>query len=161
MPHRKIMHSKRVALLTKKLSNNIDIYNAALYHDFLERGGKENKMRNIISFYSYRLVKALTKDSYNKNLYNDTLEDIKINFTIYSENFKNDIIIIKLCDRVDNIKQRLKKNKLKKSYLKKSVELIQYLYDNYTGDKQKIISLIDIEIPIIKKYLYLDDNSNI
>lgn len=154
MPIKKFKHSKRVAELTKLLKNNVDVYSAAVYHDFLERGGSKKDMKKILSPYAFELVKVLTNE--NKE---DTLNKFKKMFGYTGGEFLNDIIIIKLCDRTDNLKKRSIKNTLDKEYIKSSVELIQWMWDKYKGDKSKIKNFIEFNIfpyvPKIRKKLNL------
>jgi len=146
-PIRKVMsrykykHSKRVANLTKELSNSEDVYNSALYHDFLERGGKIEDTRKVLSFHSYQLVLALSHDEDE-----DTLTSLKIALQDKPQEFINDIVCIKLCDRTDNLKTRLDEDRLKRKYIKKSTKLIQYLYDSFEGDKSILDSFIEKHI---------------
>ena len=63
LPTKKLKHSKRVADLTRLLNDNPDIYSAAVYHDFLERGGEKSDMKKILSPYSIQLVKVLSNET--------------------------------------------------------------------------------------------------
>jgi hypothetical protein len=155
MSKSKFEHSKRVASLVKQLSDSIDVYNGALYHDFLERGGSEIQTKSILSYYTYQLVNALShRDD------EDTLEALKRNLNDKSQLFINDIVIIKLGDRTDNLITRVKEDRLKKKYIKKSAKLIQFLYDSYLGDKSKINDFIEnnifSSIPSMRDRIILD-----
>lgn len=157
MSRYKYEHSKRVANLTKELTISEDVYNSALYHDFLERGGKIEDTRKILSFYSYQLILALSHEEDE-----DTLTSLMIKLQGKSQEFINNIVYIKLCDRVDNLKTRFINNKLKSKYIKKSSKLIQFLYDSFEGDKSILDSFIEKHIfsiiPKMREELILNTN---
>jgi hypothetical protein len=156
LPSKKFKHSKRVAELTKLIKDNKDIYSAAVYHDYLERGGAEGEMEHILSPYALELVYILTNDTDD-----DALLKLQIRLSGKSQDVKNDILIIKLCDRADNLKKRAFKNILSKNYIKKSTELIQWILDNYKGDKSKLKTFITNNIfpyiPKLTKKIYLEE----
>ncbi len=156
LPSKKFKHSKRVAELTKQIKDDKDIYSAAVYHDYLERGGAEGDMEHILSKYALELVNILTNDTDD-----DALLKLQIRLSGKSQDIKNDILIIKICDRADNLKRRAFKNILSKNYIKKSAELIQWIYDSYKGDKNIlkyfIIRNIFPYIPKLNKKIYLDE----
>jgi len=137
----KFKHSKRVGGLTKQIKDDKDIYSAAVYHDFLERGGVETEILPILSTYALELVKALSSETND-----DVLINLKNVLSGKSKVFINDILIIKLCDRSDNLKKRAKKDILGKGYVRKSAELIQWIWNNYTGDKLKMKQFVEIII---------------
>jgi hypothetical protein len=97
----------------------------------------------------------LTKHN-NKAKDISTLSDLKMKFPTFSDSFKNDVIYIKLCDRTDNLNKRVKSGDLSKRYINKSIKLIQYLYDNYIGNKEKIKNFILINLPILKNDIMFD-----
>ncbi|CAG7581543.1 MAG: putative hydrolase [uncultured marine phage] len=124
-------HSKRVADLTKQLSNSEDIYNAAYYHDYLERSGNREKMGEVLSFYSHTLVILLTNKEGE-----DALHSLKKKLKGSNKKIKDDTIIIKTCDRIDNLLKRKREGKLTKKYIRKSADLFKYMYNNYSRQKQ-------------------------
>ena len=146
-PVRKVMslykyeHSKRVAKLTKELSSSDDVYYGALYHDFLEKGGSEEESKKVLSFKSYELIISLSHDDDE-----DTLTALITSLQDKPQDFINNIIYIKLCDRTDNLKTRFSNDKLKNKYIKKSAKLIQFLYDSFEGDKSILDSFIEKHI---------------
>lgn len=142
----KLKHSKRVANNTSYMIYSEDVYNAALYHDFLEKGGSDTILKTIVSEYSYELIQAL---SHSDN--ESVIKALKNKLIGKSEKFINDIIIIKLADRADNLKRRANDRSLNKEYIKKSIKLIQYLYDSYTGDSPNISKFINNKITNIHK----------
>jgi hypothetical protein len=141
MSRYKYKHSKRVANLTKELSKSEDVYSGALYHDFLERGGDDKKSMDILSFHSYQLVKTLSHDDDE-----DTLQALMNSLEGKPQEFINDIVYIKLCDRTDNLKTKFNNDRLKNKYIKKSSNLIQFLYDSFEGDKTQLESFIEKHI---------------
>jgi len=151
MPVEKVKHSKRVANLVRLISKSQDVYNAALYHDFLERGGNIYKLKNIITPYSIQLVEFLSyNDNDNKISKNKTLDTLKDRFKKIDINTKNDIIEIKICDRIDNLLRKKYLNKLNDKYLLKSQELFDFLISSYDGNKKKLLNFTQ---PYISKIL--------
>ena len=61
---------------------------------------------------------------------------------VEDKDLKNIIILVKLCDRYDNLRQRIKSGKLRKKYKRKSEELIDWLLSQYTGKRKPISILI-------------------
>jgi hypothetical protein len=143
MPLQKVKHSKRVANLVKLLSTSKDVYNAALYHDYLERGGDIKVLKNIINSYSIKLVEFLTYyDNDIKISKNKSLDILKDRFKDLDTKTKNDIIEIKICDRIDNLIRKKELNKLNDKYLIKSKELINFLTSSYDGRKSLLTNFI-------------------
>lgn len=143
LPSKKYKHSKRVAELTKQIKNadSDDIYASAVYHDFLERGGDIKEMEMILTPYALELVKILTNETDE-----DTLIKLKSLLSGKSQSMIDDILIIKLCDRTDNLTKRIFNNELNKKYYKKTVELLQWIWDNYKGDKKIMEDFIENNI---------------
>ena len=111
----------------------------------------------MLNYYTYELVKALTHKEDEK-----TLDALKLNLIGKPQYFVNDIVIIKIADRTDNLNTRVKEGRLKKKYIKKSAKLIQHLYDIYKGDKQNLKDFIENNIlsivPELKDKLVLDSS---
>ncbi len=154
LSNKKLNHSKRVADLTKLIKDDEDIYAAAVYHDFLERGGDVKDMEQTLTKHALELAHLLTNDEEE-----DTL--LKLQKALYNKpkNIVNDVLTIKICDRFDNLKKRMVKNELSKKYIKKSSELIQWIWDNFDGDKSKLEDFITkkifVYIPKISKKVEL------
>lgn len=143
MPVQKVKHSKRVANLVKLLTKSQDVYNAALYHDFLERGGSNEKLKNMVSSYSIKLVEFLTYyDNDVKLSKNKSLDILKERFKDLDTKTKNDIIEIKICDRIDNLLRKKELNKLSNKYLIKSQELFDFLLNSYEGKNNSLLNFI-------------------
>jgi (p)ppGpp synthase/HD superfamily hydrolase len=154
----KFKHSKRVGELVKLIDPDKDLYTAAVYHDFLERGGSVIDLQKLFGNRIIELVMCLTD---NKTMTDDTLTNIKQKLSNKSSDIINDVLTIKLCDRADNLKKREYKNDLSKKYLKKSAELIQYIWNTYSGDnKEKMRNFIHNNIlpyiPSIEKDLKIN-----
>jgi len=141
MPAKKFKHSKRVGELTKLIKDDEDVYSAAIYHDFLERGDDLEDMGLILKPHALELVEALT--NYDNE---EPIKKLREGIIGRDNNFINDFLIVKLCDRTDNLKKRIMENKLKKDYLKKSVEIIQFIVDNYKGDLSKIKQFVETQL---------------
>lgn len=154
LPKQKLKHSKRVAEYTKEIKDDKDVYNASVYHDFIERGGNYEDCGKILSPYALKLVKCLTNNDDT-----DTLLKLKMVLSGCDNKTKNDVLIIKIADRADNLNKRLDKDNLNKKYLNKSIELIQYIWDNYTDDKTKLFRFINVniirKIPFFKEKIHL------
>ena len=149
----KVKHSKRVARETQHITHSIEVYKSALYHDYLEKNGNINTLKSVTSEYSYSLILAL---SHNKR--DDVLESIKGNLIGHNKQFINDVVVIKLCDRRDNLGKKFKAKTLSKDYIKKSIKLIQYLYDKYNGDKTLLVKFITNNIFPYSNKFYLKLN---
>jgi hypothetical protein len=154
LSNKKLKHSKRVAELTKLIKDDEDIYAASVYHDFLERGGDVKDMEQTLSKHALELAHLLTNDEDE-----DTL--LKLQKSLYNKpkNIINDVLTIKICDRFDNLKRKMIKNELSKKYIRKSSELIQWIWDNFDGDKSKLEDFIKkkifVYIPKISKKIEL------
>lgn len=145
---KKFKHSKRVAELTKILKDENYIYSAAIYHDFLERGGTLEELKNLVPKESIEIIEILTNDTDES-----TILKLKSKLEGKSINVINDVLLIKLCDRCDNLKIRYNNKELKSNYIDKSAELIQWIYQTYSGDKLKLKQFLQKEmityVPII------------
>ncbi len=137
MPPSKVKHSIRVATDVAEVKKDKKIIFAALFHDYVERGGNVDELP--ISEKSKLLVKLLTTidDEYSdsENIPLSHMKDVLAN--IKDEKIKNKLIIIKLADRLDKFKNK----KLSKKYIKKSKELIKFLVKNHSGNNKDIMKL--------------------
>ena len=150
MPIQKVKHSERVAKLSKSLASAAYVYDAALYHDFLERGGTIEHLKKIISSRSIKLVEFLTYYDHEIKLSdNKSLDILKDRFKSLDSKTKNDLIKIKLCDRVDNLIRKKNTNRLDNKYLIKSQELINFLIESYEGEKSLLNFFIQKNFPEI------------
>ena len=97
------------------------------------------KIEHMLTPYSMQLVLLLTND-----------EDVKVLKTLKSKlsaisdsKVKDDVLIIKLCDRIDNLKKKYYTRKMDDNYLNKSNKLFNYILNNisdkYKSDVEKMI----------------------
>lgn len=131
MPKRKVNHSKRVA---KKMQNMPkDVQYAALFHDYLERGGDLTKIKEILPKKAISLIQLLTNDEESSPLKHmrNVLES-----GVVDERLANLLILIKIADRKDNYNKRIRNGSLTKKYKKKTSKLLEYLTKKYTGPRQ-------------------------
>lgn len=139
MPKSKQKHSLRVAKNIASVEQDVDVILAALFHDYIERGGKIEKLP--VSNLTKDIIFFLTSfDEEYEGEKNVPLAHIKeVLKKIKNQRLKNKLILIKLADRIDNLKKR--KGNINKSYRKKSEELIKYLLKKYEGDNSSVNKL--------------------
>jgi (p)ppGpp synthase/HD superfamily hydrolase len=139
---KKKIHSKNVRNLACKMGCDNDTEQAALFHDFIENGGSPKKLKNLVSPTAFGLIKDMTNKK-NK----DVLKSIKQKLKNADDNKKINLIKIKLADRAENVQTRIKENRLKLKYINKTAELVNYLYQEYPDNKNKI------KVFIIKNFI--------
>lgn len=137
LPKGKVKHSKRVADRLKKLPKEVQY--AALFHDYIERGGDPVMLQQILPDSSYQLVKLMTSESGESPIktIQKRLSEIK------NEDLKNFLILIKMADRKDNYEKRKRKNILTDKYIKKTKKLVSFLLQSYTGDFNLILDILN------------------
>lgn len=148
MPTQKVIHSMNVAKNVTKYSDDVDIIMSALFHDYIERGGDIDRID--ISETSKDIIKMLSiLDNENET---SEFIDVEMHMNeilsgIENQELRNDIIHIKLSDRLDNIRKRAVKKSLSKDYLNKSIDLFKTMDEYYNGkfNIQKIIKSIQKE----------------
>lgn len=123
-------HSKRVHEYILELDSTDDMQQAALFHDFIERGGSKDFLRDNLSTMAFKLIKVLTHKS-DKS----TLQSLKHHFASLNDEELSQAIKLKLADRADNFNSRINNNKLKDKYVNKTSNLLTYLYSVYPYDK--------------------------
>lgn len=155
MPPAKRKHSERVAKNLKKIGVKKTGVYAALLHDYLERGGTIKKLNKHITKLGLpneilQIVISLSQDEELDGVNNAPLHHMQsIMNNIADEDLKNMIILCKMSDRLDNLNKRAKTGKVSKNYRAKSVELIDYLVDNYTGDEKLLKNILNgFNLPI-------------
>lgn len=132
----KVKHSMRVVSHLDKLPKHVKI--AAIYHDFIENGGDENWLYNNVNSESIKLIRHLSIEDGST-----PLEHLKsVISSIEDEDEKNFVILIKIADRLDNFKKRIRKNELSEKYRKKTKKLLEFLIFNYTGNKKILKRLL-------------------
>ena len=132
MPVGKQRHSMRVSSNLVDLGVvDRDVVLGALFHDYIERGGDIDSLD--ISTTSKDMIKFLSVfDNQTSDTDNAPLEHLVSVFgNISNESLKNQLVMIKVSDRIDNLKRREKS--VSKRYLNKSIDMIKFLMGNYTG----------------------------
>jgi hypothetical protein len=146
MPAGKVKHSLRVGATLAKTGGSENTIKAALFHDFLERGGSVGAMTHVLGLDPHvaNLVVAMSSDEKesDSSYENEPLNHIRqILGGKLDDETKNQIILIKLSDRIDNLKRRVKAGGIGNNYIRKSKELCKFLFQHYTGDKESILIL--------------------
>lgn len=132
LPKSKLKHSKRVA--NKLWHMPKVVKDAALFHDYLERGGTVESISPLLHKDSIKLIKLLTNENglspikHIKNILSDVNDDT----------LKEFLILIKIADRKDNYTKRIKNKTITKKYKKKTKELLSFLLSQYKGDVKNI-----------------------
>jgi len=133
---KKQIHSYNVYNYLNDIENDKDSLHAALFHDFIEQGGNKKYLNKNLSLDTVKMIKILTNKSDN------VVKEFKLKTKNLNNNNKIKIFNIKLADRADNFNKRIINNELTNEYIYKTVNLIQYIYDNYPKDKSIIINFI-------------------
>lgn len=163
MPKRKRNHSERVtqgvhSLFTTRDApldmNQWTTVTAALFHDYLERGGDHTVLTKLgVTPETIQVINALTSDKND----NDPLEHLQGVLPTLDSNLKNMVILIKLSDRLDNLSQRADRGGIGRQYMNKSNELVKWLFQQYTGNPFYIMilrnRLRELGVKARKKYL--------
>lgn len=151
MPTHKRKHSKRVGRELHKAGLGHKSVYSGILHDFIERGGSIDKLHQLVGNLGLpaevtTIVKSLSSDEKQDTKSNDNepLEHIRsVLNTIKDEDIRNIIILVKIADRVDNLRKRLrKKGKIGRRYRQKSRDLMSFLSNNYTGKKKYFNNLM-------------------
>lgn len=131
MPKGKQKHSIRVSKSLVDFDSSVDVILGALFHDYIERGGNIDKLP--ISQTSKDIVRFLSAfDSSLTDVDNAPLHHLQLIFKdIENQELKNKLVLVKISDRLDNIKRRGKK--ISKDYLNKSKDLFRFLMSQYNG----------------------------
>ena len=159
MRKRKQKHLRRVEKAVKLVGGDKDVQRAALLHDLIERGGDVEVARRLFNL-SDRTVNIIqhlsnTESSEQEDTPNVPLAHIQM--ILNSQDIESDekqvVAIIKIADRLDNLKRRINLGSVGKNYSAKSADLLRWLfnfyYTNYSKDK-----------PIKKLYKQYEDVNN-
>jgi (p)ppGpp synthase/HD superfamily hydrolase len=148
IPKGKIKHSKRVAKSLHKAGvGKVGVY-AGLLHDYFERGGDVHTLSQHIDELNLpqriiNVVHALSNDEQAEESSNQPLTHLKAVLQgVEDEGLRNIIILAKLSDRLDNLAKRARRGKISKKYRLKSLELVNWLRYNYTGEEEPIRNLL-------------------
>lgn len=139
LPKKKQKHSIRVAKHLHEIgADDASVY-AGLTHDYLERGGDAKTLAKHVDKKDLPdevvpVVHGLSQDE-AIDADNEPLEHIKQTLAATDdEEQRNIIIITKIADRIDNLRKRLKRDgKIGSKYLNKSLELVEFLAQSYSG----------------------------
>lgn len=143
MPAAKQKHSFRVANMAAKAGLGREHVDAAILHDYIERGGDVAQLPKLgLSNHALHVIKILSLEEKTPGA-DDTavvLDHIRsmLNDPEIDERTKNIAIVIKASDRLDNLRRRIRSGKLVEKYWGASVKLLKMLFDNYGGDHESI-----------------------
>jgi hypothetical protein len=163
MPPAKQKHSLRVAKTLNSVgAGKVGIY-AGAYHDYIERGGNvEDLTAHLdelgLSKEILTVVQSLSSDEkHAEGKGNQPLEHIKqVLNAIQDQKTRDTIILVKIADRLDNLKKRIKTDgRIGRGYLNKSKQLLDYLQAMYTGKPKPFQKLLRKYYEILQK---VDDN---
>ncbi len=144
-------HSKEVARSLSKAGVGSAGIRAGLSHDYLEAGGDLEKLSKRLGKYNnssrtLQVVQALSNDEKTDRDGGDNppLEHLQavLSTSQMDEKTKNLIILVKLSDRLDNLKKRVRRNELSKNYVRKSTDLVKFCLSQYTGNPEKAETLL-------------------
>ena len=148
LPKKKRIHSVNVGRLLHKIgASDIGIY-AGTLHDYLEKGGTIESISDHLeelklSPQILHLIQSLSSDEKNTGLENEPLIHITKIIPNLPTDAKNLIILIKLSDRLDNLRKRLMiKGRVGNKYKCKSRDLVDYLTLQYDGDVKPMKKLL-------------------
>lgn len=139
MPGKKVKHSMRVGETAAKAGLDREGVEAAIMHDYIERGGDLGVLSKLqLSPRAMRIINMLSISEKTPGM-DDTSEvqhhvEQMLNDQNISEHDKNIAIIVKCSDRIDNLTKRIKANKLNDGYKTASIKLLNTLLNSYTGD---------------------------
>ena len=149
IPENKVVHSMRAAYLANKFSHGTDAAIIALCHDYLECGGSLKKLD--VSDKIKECIMCLTIEPFFDDYDNPPLMSLIYKIGRLPEEYKNDIIIAKIADRLDNCVMKQNAGELKKKYIDKTISIIQFLWREYTGDKKALKTFIVNSFSIVNK----------
>jgi len=147
MPKGKVQHSLRVGSSAARIGLDAHTVNAAILHDFIERGGNLNVLVDHLGLSPKTVAVIRYLSSEEKNVGesggNEPLEHIRqvLASPTMDADTSNVVILIKIADRLDNLKKRVNAGGVGKGYLQKSKDLITFLFQSYTGDAKPILIL--------------------
>jgi hypothetical protein len=136
LPNRKVKHSVRVANKVSHLPPTVQ--DAALFHDYIERGGSIDDIKYELQPESIELINLLTNET-GESVYTHVKKTLE---SIEDDQLRNFLILIKIADRRDNYTKRLRKRTLTKKYKTKTKKLLKYLISKYTGSKSHLKKVI-------------------
>ena len=161
LPARKVLHSFKVGATTAAAGTSNHAVEAALLHDYVEHGGNLGNLafKLNLSGRVVQMVQALSNDEKDVGSNAPLVHLQKIlNDPQIDNGTRNEIILIKLSDRIDNLRKRIKAGGVGDRYLLKSKELCKYLFQQYAGDPKSALilrqRLKDLGLVIKKRHLW-------
>lgn len=139
MPGKKVKHSMRVGATAAKSGLEPEYIEAAILHDYIERGGDLSKLDQLqISPRARRIIDMLSISEKTPGM-DDTQEvqhhvEQMLRDPSIDQHEKDIAIIVKASDRIDNVTKRIKAGKLNPNYKAASLKLFQTLLGSYRGD---------------------------
>ena len=155
MPKKKVQHSLRVGATAAKAGLPNEDVEAAILHDYIERGGDLSQLDRLkLNPKTLRIIRmlSLTEKTPGADDTADVQRHIEemLHDPSLDQHDKNIAIIVKCADRIDNLKKRLREKKLTPDYRSASLKLFNTLTTTYRGDhrvlshvKQKIAKVMD------------------
>lgn len=151
MPAGKRKHSRRAAKELHKAGVGSKGIYSALLHDYLERGGDIETLASHIYDLGLppdiiSIVGSLSSDEKQEPTEgNEPLEHMRqVIGSIDDADLRNIMILVKMSDRIDNLRKRARKRgKIGKKYGKKSQELVNFLLSNYSGKRKHMRKLLN------------------
>ncbi len=141
MPGKKVKHSLRVGATAAKAGLAPEDVEAAIMHDYIERGGDLGVLQNLqLSPRAMRVIQMLsisekTPGMDDTNEVQHHVEQMLHDRTI-PQHEKDVAIIVKCSDRIDNLSKRIKARKLNPNYKAASIKLLNTLLGNFKGDPE-------------------------
>lgn len=139
MPGKKVKHSMRVGATAAKAGLDPEGIEAAILHDYIERGGDMGALKNLqISPRAMRVIQMLSISEKTPGM--DDTQEVQhhVEQMLRDPNIdpheKDIAIIVKCSDRIDNVTKRIKAQKLNPQYAAASRLLFQTLLGSYKGD---------------------------
>jgi (p)ppGpp synthase/HD superfamily hydrolase len=143
MPKEKVKHSLRVGATAMKAGLSPEDVEAAILHDYIERGGDPavlDKLR--LTPRARRVIQALSLTEKTPGVDDTVAVQHHIEQMLADPNIpphdKNIAIIVKCADRIDNLRKRIKRQRLEPPYVEASLRLLQTLSQAFTGDQSQM-----------------------
>jgi hypothetical protein len=128
-------------------------------HDYAERGGNLSNVHHQLGPHGMSVVNAVSSDKQRIVTGNGPLEHMKrvLNHPAMTTKLKNDVVLLKTSDRLDNLQRRHANGGIGKGYASKSKELIKHLFHHYSGDPSHLHplrkKLADLGVHVSKKHI--------
>ena len=134
---KKQVHSINVSLSAARVTRKPTVFIGALLHDIKEEKPKQyKKKKKVLPKESKALIRDLflnKKKKVNKKS-NIPLEHLQELLPELEQGEKNNVVLIKLCDRLDNLQKCELAGEISAKYAEKSKQLFKYLAKEYQDD---------------------------